>query len=124
MRGRFLVRLGLVAAAGAVAMSSAVPAAAGTGVGGGPIASSVLGSGSDTTQFMMSDLDKLYLFSPGCDQLAIPPAAQQLDFSCSAPDPTGTITTENYAHDQVHEAYFLGSSNGIKQLCAQGQANV
>jgi hypothetical protein len=98
--------------------------AAATG-GGGPVAQSVLGSGSDTTQFMMHQLDGLYLFSPGCQQIPLPggPAAW-LDFSCLSPDPAGTVTTENYAHDQVHEAYFLGSGNGIKQVCQQGTAGV
>jgi hypothetical protein len=72
---------------------------------------------------MMNAIDSLYLFSPGCQQLNIG-GTQWLDFSCLAPDPPGTITTENYAHDQVHEAYFLGSGNGIKQLCSQGQTGV
>ena len=30
------------------------------------------------------------------------------------------IVTDNYTHDQVHGAFFLGSSNGIGQLCSQG----
>src|SRR5689334_13544355 len=124
MKARHLVRLCIAGVAGTLAASGVVPASATTGVGGGPIAESILGSGSDTTQFMMGALDNLYQFSPGCDQLAIPPASQQLDFSCSAPDPAGTITTENYQHDQVHEATFLGSSSGISQLCKQGQSNV
>lgn len=43
---------------------------------------------------------------------------------------TGTFTfshirtTENYEHDSPREAFFLGSSNGIKQLCNQGQPGV
>jgi len=43
---------------------------------------------------------------------------------------TGTFTfshirtTENYAHDSPRQAYFLGSSNGISQLCKQGQPGV
>jgi PBP superfamily domain len=109
--------LGLAAAAGAWTVSGALAASG----GGGPVAKSVLGSGSDTTQFMMDALDRLYLFSPGCAQIPTPsgPTAW-LDFSCQSPDPTGTITSENYEHDQTHEAYFLGSSNGIAQLCNQG----
>lgn len=35
-----------------------------------------------------------------------------------------TRTTENYTHDQPREAYFLGSSNGINQLCKKGQPGV
>jgi ABC-type phosphate transport system substrate-binding protein len=121
-----MVTLGATGLAALTVTSGAVAinAAAATG-GGGPVAQSVLGSGSDTTQFMMHQLDGLYLFSPGCQQIPLPggPAAW-LDFSCMSPDPAGTITTENYAHDQVHEAYFLGSGNGIKQLCTNGSAGV
>jgi ABC-type phosphate transport system substrate-binding protein len=111
-----------VLAAAALAGVSAVPAFA-TG-GGGPVAQSVLGSGSDTTQLMMNSIDRVYQFSPGCQQLAPTGTTQWLDFSCLSPDPSGTITTENYQHDQLAEATFLGSSNGISQLCSQGQAGV
>src|SRR5215472_17578675 len=85
----------------------------------GPISSNILGSGSDTTWFMMSNLDVLYNLSPGCNQIGTSQASaetQVYNFQCYQPDPAGTITTENYAHDQVHEANFLGSSNGIFQL--------
>src|SRR5262245_53991419 len=122
-KGRRLGLLGaVIVGSSALIISAAMPAGA-TG-GGGPIAASVLGSGSDTTQFMMNAIDSLYLFSPGCAQLAPQGQTQWLDFSCLFPDPPNTIQTENYKHDQVHEAYFLGSSNGIKQLCNQGQAGV
>jgi ABC-type phosphate transport system substrate-binding protein len=119
-------RLGILGAvivgSSALFISAAMPAGA-TG-GGGPIAASVLGSGSDTTQFMMNAIDSLYLFSPGCSSIPTQGQTAWLDFSCESPDPPNTITTENYTHDQVHEAYFLGSSNGIKQLCSQGQQGV
>ena len=92
------------------------------GDGGGQIAESLLGSGSDTTQFMMHDLDKTYMFSPGCQQIQLPTGSTKFyDFSCLAPDPAGIVKSENYAHDQAHEAYFLGSGNGIHQLCNQGK---
>jgi ABC-type phosphate transport system substrate-binding protein len=119
---RLYVCTSAVLAAGALAGVSAIPAFA-TG-GGGPVAQSVVGSGSDTTQLMMNGIDRLYQFSPGCDQLAPTGTTQWLDFSCLSPDPTGTITTENYEHDRVSQAYFLGSSVGINQLCGQGQAGV
>ena len=91
--------------------------------GGGSVAASVIGSGSDTTQFVMHQLDGLYLFSPGCQQINLPGGTKKwYDFSCMAPDPAGTVTTENYAHDQVHESYFLGSGNGLHQLCNQNVA--
>jgi hypothetical protein len=121
-RGQFF-RLGAAAAAlGAIGL---IPISASASGGGGPVAQSVLGSGSNTTQFMMSALDTLYLYSPGCAQIPTPSGPTPwLDFSCQATNPAGTITTENYEHDQVHEAYFLGSSNGINQLCDQKQAGV
>lgn len=174
--------------------------------GGGPVAESILGSGSDTTQVMMAYLDYAYIYGAGygdgtfggCQQLSTP-AAQWLDFSCAGPQGTGldvnrvvtdgvttsgsttitsatanfvdtydqgrgiddvapgnafipagdyianvvnsttatlavaatgtgsadrfsinTIVTDNYRHDQVHGAFFLGSSNGIAQLCKAG----
>lgn len=128
-RGTIALRAGVGLGAALMALSAVSGAGATTGVGGGPVAESVLGSGSDTTQFMMGALDNLYQFSPGCAQIptgATPPngGAAWFDFSCQAPDPAGTVTTENYQHDQVAQAYFLGSSNGIKQLCTQGQTNV
>jgi ABC-type phosphate transport system substrate-binding protein len=102
----------------ALALVSAVPAQATTG--GGPTPNSILGSGSDTTQLLMHGLDGLYILSEGCAKFTN--ATHPLDFSCIAPDPAGTILSENYQHDQVHEADFLGSSTGVKQLCTQGQA--
>jgi ABC-type phosphate transport system substrate-binding protein len=119
-RGRILLGLGVAVAT--LGAWGTVPAGA-TG-GGGPIAQSVLGSGSDTTQIMMNSLDQLYLYSPGCQQIPNPGGTAWYDFSCLAPDPTGTIKSENYEHDQVHEAYFLGSGNGIHQLCNQGVSGV
>lgn len=199
-----LVRCAVAVGAAVVAGGSTMMWASAT-VGGGPQATPILGSGSDTTQFMMGDADNLYRFSDGCAQIPTPPIVPPtpttpwFDFSCQAPDPvsvsrtgtstlgsevvtmsdtsnlirgdqvsgpgvqpgsyvgdivantnfamststwqsnpapagagagTGTFTfshirvTENYAHDQPTEAYFLGSSNGIKQLCNQGQLNV
>jgi hypothetical protein len=119
---RTVVKFGMAVATVLLTLTNAVGAGSG---GGGPIAASVLGSGSDTTMFMMAALDNLYLFSPGCAQIPTPSGPTPwLDFSCQSPDPSGTITTENYSHDQVHEAYFLGSSNGINQLCQQGTAGV
>jgi ABC-type phosphate transport system substrate-binding protein len=120
-RGRILLGMGVTV----VTLGAWGTVSADASGGGGPTAQSVLGSGSNTTQLMMANLDTLYLFSPGCSQIPDPvgPTAW-LDFSCQSPDPTGTIQSENYEHDQVHEAYFLGSSNGIAQLCDQGQPGV
>src|ERR1700690_1373893 len=101
-KGRILLGLGVAVAT--LAAWGTVPVGA-TG-GGGPIAQSVLGSGSDTTQIMMNSLDQLYLYSPGCQQIPNPGGTAWYDFSCLSPDPAGTIKSENYEHDQVHEAYF------------------
>ena len=113
-RGRLIL-----GAAGAVLALVPGMVSAANGTGGGPIAQDLVGSGSDTTQFMMHAIDGIYLFSPGCQQLKVG-TTQPEDFSCQSPDPTGTVTSENYAHDQVHEAYFLGSGGGINQLCKTG----
>jgi len=89
------------AAIGAVAFvgASALSASAANGVGGGPIAQSVLGSGSDTTQFMMQDLDDIYRFSSGCAQIPTQPnpptTVAWLDFSCQAPDPVSATHVSN-----------------------------
>ena len=121
IKGHLFRRLGLLGlSAGLVGLLAGAAPAVATPADN-PTAESILGSGSDTTQFMMQAIDGLYLFSPGCNQLGSP---QQLDFSCTEPDPPGTITTENYKHDQVHEAYFLGSGNGKLQLCKQGLSGV
>ncbi len=110
-----LVGLGIFTA---VALSAQAAVAA-------PIrANPVLGSGSGTTYNMMVALDSLYNNTPGCQVIAAVGQTQPLDFSCILPDPTGTIKTENYEHDQVTEAFALGSSNGITQLCDQGLVGV
>ena len=92
------------------------------GTGGGPTPEQILGSGSDTTIILMENIDGLYLASEGCQKFSS--TTKPLDFSCVVPNPAGTLFTENYEHDQVHEADFVGSSTGIKQLCSQGQAGV
>ncbi|MBV9100026.1 MAG: substrate-binding domain-containing protein [Candidatus Dormibacteraeota bacterium] len=118
------MRKGWFMAGAAIAALGLTPTIAHASSGGGPVAQDLVGSGSDTTQFMMHAIDGIYLFSPGCQQLKFTNSQNQSiqpeDFSCQSPDPAGTITTENYAHDQVHEAYFLGSGGGIQQLCQVG----
>src|SRR5215470_7337444 len=92
------------------------------GTGGGPTAEQIVGSGSDTTIIMMENIDGLYLASEGCFKFFA--NTKPLDFSCVKPDDATILHTENYEHDQVHEADFVGSSTGISQLCKQGQAGV
>ncbi len=81
----------------------------------------VLGSGSDVAYPVMDALDTLYNQSPGCTIIA-PTGTQPLDFSC-IPQSTD-ITTEDYAHDRISEAYPIGGSAGITQLCEQGLSGV
>jgi ABC-type phosphate transport system substrate-binding protein len=102
----------------ALALNVAPAVAGPNGTAGGPTPDRILGSGSDTSQIMMLHLDGLYNVSEGC-LIAAPNTA--LDLSCQAPDPPGTIVSENYEHDIISEADFVGSSTGIKQLCSQGQ---
>jgi ABC-type phosphate transport system substrate-binding protein len=89
----------------------------------GEVARNVLGSGSDTTYFVLTDLDTLYNSSAGCEVIALPGDPQPLDLKCLANEPE-TITTENYRHDRIGEAAPLGSSNGISQLCQQGTVGI
>ena len=103
-----------VAVFGPVALAGSAGAATITPV-------SVLGSGSDVTFHVMTRLDLLYDESPGCTTIA-PPGTQPLDFSCIPQ--TGDITSENYDHNQVHEAFPIGGSSGEQQLCSQGLAGV
>jgi ABC-type phosphate transport system substrate-binding protein len=78
---------------------------------------SVFGSGSDASYKPTSALDTLYNQSPGCRTIIQPPeTVQPTNFSCLADDTT-TIKTENYPHDIVREAYPLGASVGITQIC-------
>jgi ABC-type phosphate transport system substrate-binding protein len=104
------------------ALVVAAPSLAGPpGTAGGPTPDNIIGSGSDTSQILMLHLDGLYNVSEGCKQ---DNGVGVLDLSCLAPDPTSpvTIVSENYEHDIIREADFVGSSVGIKQLCTQGVA--
>jgi ABC-type phosphate transport system substrate-binding protein len=82
-----------------------------------------LGSGSDTIYNLMNKLDSLYNASIGCNQLVPTGGTQGLNFECY-PDTTGVVHSENYYHDRFVEAFPLGSSVGISELCNQGQAGV
>lgn len=123
MRGRkrIIAPLLLAAICASVLGSVATSGAASPQVGEKP--RDVLGSGSDTTYFMMSEIDQLYNTSAGCNVIVPSGEFQPLDNSCLADTPT-TITTENYRHDRVSEAAPLGSSNGVSQLCQQGTSGV
>jgi ABC-type phosphate transport system substrate-binding protein len=114
-------RLGVVALAGvavagtgfsASANAAAHPAAAAKKAG------AVFGSGSDAAYKSTIALDTLYNTSAGCRTIIVPPeTVQPTNFSC-LPDDASTIKSENYTHDVVSEAYPLGASVGIQQVCA------
>jgi ABC-type phosphate transport system substrate-binding protein len=116
---RRLIKFPLAVAAIAMAMFIGSPAYA------APLTPhDILGSGSDTTYFMMGQhLDVLYNTSAGCRVIALPGDTQPLSNECLA-DTGVEVHSENYAHDRVGEAAPLGSSVGINQLCQQGLSGV
>jgi len=79
----------------------------------------VLMSGSDTTYNMMAALGTIYNNSAGCEVVANP---QPKDFSCT--NVPLLSNNENYYHDQITQAYPIGSGGGIGQLCSHGLAGV
>lgn len=114
----------LCAAAGAMVVATAAlstPAFAGTAVDGK--ASTVVGSGSDTTHAVMQRLDGVYAGAPGCVVLAPTGTPQPLTGDCFADTPAGTVPV-NPDHDAVVQKYPVGSGTGVNQLCQQGLANV
>ena len=130
MRKSRVARLALLATSVALMAFLVLPGGANASASTGKakakkvVPTQILGSGSDTTYGMMGALDLLYNGSAGCNTIAAPGTTQSLDFRCITPDPAGTITTENYPHDVVREAFPLGSSVGISQICQQGLAGV
>jgi hypothetical protein len=81
----------------------------------------VIGSGSDTTEWMVQSLGDLYSNAPGCNQLKNP---QLLNGSCPNSGTENPADFVNYFHDSIVQRYFIGSGGGINQLCQQGLANV
>ena len=81
----------------------------------------VVGSGSDTTYYMMTALGDLYNQAPGCNALA---STQPLDGSCPNSGSENKGDSINYFHDYTVERWPLGSSAGINQLCKHGLAIV
>jgi phosphate transport system substrate-binding protein len=81
----------------------------------------IVGSGSSTTYGVMTALDDLFNGMPGCNLVAVPPATQALNFSCTPPaSPLVAGNGENYTNDVALREPALGSSNGILQLENQG----
>jgi phosphate transport system substrate-binding protein len=105
----------------AIALAAAATGAVSTAFAATTTPTAVLGSGSDVMFHVSSALDQLYNESPGCN-ITVASGTQPLDFHCIPA--TGDITTEDYLHDRVSEAYPIGGGAGVKQLCAQGTAGV
>jgi len=105
----------------ALVVGFAVPSLAGGPAFATTYPSTVLGSGSDVMFHLNSAEDLLYNESPGCTTI-IPSGTQPLDFQCIPQ--TGDVTTENYAHDRVSEAYPIGGTAGVNQICQHGLAGV
>jgi hypothetical protein len=127
--------VGASLAAGALTLGAfAVPAGATLT---GPANTTMVGSGSSTTFFMMQAMDTLFNSSPGCQEFVPFPAAatpQELDYSCAGPTDTppqpiiqqqtasgvANAIPENPFNDVSVQEQPLGSSNGIAQLEDQG----
>jgi ABC-type phosphate transport system substrate-binding protein len=115
---RFGVAALAVSAVAATGLSTVSAGAAAKPAAAVKKAGAVFGSGSDAAYKSTSALDTLYNQSSGCRTIIQPPeTVQPSDFSC-LPDDVNTIKTENYTHDVVSEAYPLGASVGISQVCA------
>ena len=118
--------VGASLAAGALTLGAlAVPAGATLT---GPANTTMVGSGSSTTFFMMQDMDTLFNSSPGCEEFVAFPSSttpQPLDYSCTGGQQTAesgvaNAIPENPFNDISVQEQPLGSSNGIQQLEDQG----
>jgi ABC-type phosphate transport system substrate-binding protein len=137
-RARLSVFAGLLGVSAAV-VGFAVPAGAATV----PAANNlIIGVGSNTTYFMMTQLSDLFNESPGCD-LVVASGTQDNNYSCPSPQNstgvgenglgdgggytnTGTEAQgdpENPYNDVAVEYPPLGSSVGIKELDQRGTDN-
>lgn len=110
MKRRHTLKLAAVLAIG-TSLSVAQPALAAP-PGYNDTVDAVRGVGSDTTYFANQKLAALYNGSPGCS-----PDLNTAFTTCLATQPPGVVTTENYDHDEVVDAWLVGSSNGVRQLC-------
>ncbi len=120
-------KLRLIAVA-ATAASALVLGSVGTAGAAGPSGTNgqietLYNAGSDTTYDAMVKIGDLYNGSPGCKIDASNPAVDAYT-QCTAVDPSGTITTENYDHDIITPFYPQGSGAGIRQLSKQGQGSI
>jgi ABC-type phosphate transport system substrate-binding protein len=128
---RGALAVGASLAAGALTLGAFAAPAGATLTG--PANTTIVGSGSSTTFYMMQDMDTLFNQSPGCTEYVAFPSAstpQPLDYSCTDGVTTsGQQTTQSGVANAIPENPFndvsvqeqpLGSSNGIAQLEDQG----
>jgi ABC-type phosphate transport system substrate-binding protein len=82
---------------------------------------SIIGSGSDTTHFLMDALSAAYNQSEGCELVSVnfPETGTENQCKPEAQQPAGTVTTENYDHDVAWGYFPQGSNAGRRQLCSQ-----
>jgi len=110
-------------AAASLASGVAIPAqAAPPGWSNGSVqASAIIGSGSDTTYFLMNELSAVYNETDGCELTPVnyPETGTQNLCRPFAQQPAGVVETENYDHDVAWQYFPQGSNAGRRQLCSQ-----
>ena len=81
----------------------------------------IIGSGSDTTYFLMNDLGTAYNESEGCELVPVNYPETGTEHQCRpvAQQAAGTVDTENYDHDLAIGYFPQGSNAGRRQLCSQ-----
>ena len=81
----------------------------------------IVGSGSDTTYFLMNSLSAAYNESDGCalTSVTFPPTGTQNRCRPEVEQAAAVVRTENYDHDIAFSYYPQGSSAGRRQLCSQ-----
>ncbi len=88
--------------------------------------STIIGSGSNTTYYMMQALDTLFNDALGCYMTQPTGTPQTLNYSCASNaegNQVGQAFTENPRNDVAFEEPALGSSGGIDQLESTGPGN-
>ncbi len=119
------ISLKSVVAAGIIAgiATSLVPAGAAPGFSsnGSVQPTSIIGSGSDTTYFLMNELSTVYNESEGCELVSVNYPETGTENVCKDPvaQPSGVVETENYDHDIAWGYFPQGSNAGRRQLCSQ-----
>jgi len=114
------------AAVGAITVSFALALPATAQITKTPGNSIIVGSGSNTTYFMMEQMDVLFNEALGCYLYTTPPATQAEDESCQPTPPAYPIGSPSYSNNPLNDVSLqeppIGSSAGISQLTDQGSS--